>query len=289
MKSAGLGVTLGAALWLGCRSGPPTLPPPPPADPPTAMTLDPERVVRGQPATPRGIDTERQEGRVRAAVLRRRDDIQDCYERVLSGSPDAAGSVDIGFVVETSGLVSDATGETTTPALRQTRECILQIIRPMRVEGITHAARVSFPFVFENPTLAVSASELVLYPRMRFEAPESIAAVIRAGSGPLSEAEVSAVVTQQARGLLACYTPLLAARATRRAEGFARYELQVGNEGAVGEVTQSDIAPPVASVGECLQGVLRGLRFRATNRHTTVTVPLVMRPQENPTPPPRGR
>lgn len=287
MRLAVCGLTLGVVFWFGCRSGPPTLPPPPPAEPPTTMNLDPETVVRGQTATPTGLDTERQEGRIRAAVLHRRDDIQDCYERVLPAAPDTAGRVEIRFVVETSGLVSDAQGETTVPALRPTRECILQIIRPMRIEGVTHAARVTLPFVFENPTLTVSANELVLYPRMRFDASESIATMIHAGSGPLSETEVTAVVTQQSRGLLGCYTPLVSARATRRSEGFARYELHVGNDGVVTEATQADIAPAIATVGECLQNVLRALRFRATNRHTTVTVPLVLRPQEHPTPPPR--
>ncbi|MBL8604618.1 MAG: AgmX/PglI C-terminal domain-containing protein [Myxococcales bacterium] len=281
------------SLWVllasGCHRPPPTLRAPPPPDPPTEVTLDVERVRRGVPISPSGIDTDRVEGRIRAAVLHEREAISECYERVLPGAPDAAGAVSFDFTVETSGQVINATGDTEVQALRQTRECMLGLIRRMRIEGVSHAAHVRFPFEFENPLLRVSAAEVLLFPRMRTTAPESVATAVGAGSGDLTDQEVNAVMATRAPELLACYTPLLAARATRRNEGAARYEITVAPDGAVVDVTQGEIAEPLATIGSCLQRPLQSLRFRATGRRAVINLPLTLRPQEQPTPPPRGR
>ena len=126
-----------AALTVACKSGPPTLPPNPPTEAPTGVDLGPERIRRGgAQGRSQGVDTDRPDGRVRAAVLRHRDAIRECYERVLPASPDAAGRVDLSFVVETSGHVLDAAAQTHPPALRQTRECVLAIVRPAPTAGL---------------------------------------------------------------------------------------------------------------------------------------------------------
>ncbi len=283
----GLTMALGLAAGSACRRLPPTLAAPPPPDPPTEVTLDPERIRRGAPTAAAGIDTERLQGRIRAAVLREREAIHDCYVRVLPGTPDAAGGVVLEFTVETSGQVIDAVGETTVQALRPTRECMLGIVRRMRMEGISHSARVRFPFEFENPLHEFSVPEVLLYPRMRHAGTESVAALVGAGSGDLSVEEAQGVVGTQTPALLACYTPLLANRLTRRAEGSARFELTVSPEGAVVDLNAGDISEPIASLGECLGRSLRTLHFRATGRRAVVTVPLTLRPQEQPTPAPR--
>lgn len=278
---------LGAALTAACKSSPPTLPPIPPTEAPAVIDLAPERIRRGSSAgAAQGIDTDRPDGRVRAAVLRHRDAIRECYERVLPASPDAAGRVDVRFVVEASGHVFDAAAETDTPALRQTRECVLTIVRPMRIEGIRHPVRVTFPLVFENPVLALAVPELLLYPRMRIPGTESVAAIVRAGSGSLTAEEAAAVLSLRTADHLNCYLPLLRDRLTRRAEGSARFTLTVGPDGAVGEVNLGSLDEPVRASGECHLNLLRGAQFRATGQRATVAVALVMRPQEEPTAPP---
>ena len=86
--------------------------------PTTSSVLDVERIRRGVPNAAAGIDSERLEGRIRAAVLREREAFHECYTRVLAGTPDAAGGVVLGFTVETSGQVIDAVGDTSVQALR---------------------------------------------------------------------------------------------------------------------------------------------------------------------------
>lgn len=288
MRSPTRAWNIAPLLLLACTH--PTLPPAPPPDPPSELTLEAEHFRRGQTPPAAAVDLDRQEGRIRAAVLRARPALQDCYERILPASPDAAGRVDLTFTVETSGLVSDAQGEASVPALRQTRECALTLLRPMRIEGITHAARVRFSLEYENPVLQVTAPEMLLHPRMRIEPPASVAALVQAGSGNLSDVEAQAVVSTRAQSLLDCYTPLLRPRPNgRRAppvEGTARYELTIAPDGALADVSQAEIAEAVRGAGDCLGGVLRELRFRSTGRRTVLTVPLAMRPQEAPSPHP---
>jgi hypothetical protein len=283
-----LAATLCLAAAPACRRLPPTLNAPPPPDPPTEVNLDVERIRRGVPNAAAGIDSERLEGRIRAAVLREREAFHECYTRVLAGTPDAAGGVVLGFTVETSGQVIDAVGDTSVQALRPTRECMLGIVRRMRMEGISHSARVRFPFEFENPLHEITVPEVLLYPRMRHAGTESVAALVGAGSGDLSIEEARGVVGTQTAALLGCYTPLLAVRATRRAEGTARYELTVAPDGSVVDVSAGDLAEPIAATGECLARTLRGLHFRGSGRRAVITVPLTLRPQELPTPPPRA-
>jgi len=281
---------LGAVLTAACKSGPPTLPPNPPTEAPAGLDLAPERFRRGSAASAsQGVDTDRPDGRVRAAVLRHRDAIRECYERVLPASPDAAGRVDLSFIVETSGHVFDAAAETSAPALRQTRECVLGIVRPLRIEGIQHPLRVTFPLVFENPPLELSIPELLLFPRMRIPGSESVAAIVRAGSGSLSADEAAAVLSLRTGDHLGCYVPMLRERATRRAEGSARFTVSVGPDGSVGEVALGALDEPVRSSGECHLNLLRGAQFRATGQRATLGVTITMRPQEEPTPAPAPR
>lgn len=283
-------ILLGAALTAACKSGPPTLPPNPPTEAPTGVDLAPERIRRGSAeGSAQGIDTDRPDGRVRAALLRHRDAIRECYERVLPASPDAAGRVDLSFLLETSGHVFDAAAETDAPALRQTRECVLGIVRPLRIEGIRHPLRVTFPLVFENPVLELTVPEMLLFPRMRVPGQESVAAIVRAGSGSLTADEAAAVLSLRTADHLACYTPLLRERATRRAEGSARFTLTVGSDGVVGDVALGSLDEPVRASGECHLNILRGARLRATGQRASVAVTIAMRPQEEPTPPPAAR
>lgn len=279
-----------AALLSACKSGPPTLPPNPPAEAPQGLDLAPERIVRGSSAsTGQGVDTDRPDGRVRAAVLRHRDAIRGCYERVLPTSPDAAGRVDLAFVVETNGNVFDATAETDAASLRPTRECILAIVRPLRIEGVRHPLRVTFPIQFENPALELSVPEVVLFPRMRVPGAESVAALVRAGSGNLTADEAAAVLSLRTGDHLNCYLPLLRERTSRRAEGSARFTLAVNPDGTIGEVFLGPLDEPVRSTGECHLNLLRGAQMRATGRRASVAVTFTMRPQEEPTPLPGPR
>ena len=279
---------LGAALAAACKSGPPTLPPNPATEAPFAVDLAPERIRRGSTTGPaQGVDTDRPEGRVRAAVLRHRDAIRECYERVLPASPDAAGRIDLSFVVETSGHVFDAAAETDVPALRQTRECVLALVRPLRVDGLRRPLRVSFPLLFENPALTLTAPDLVLFPRMRTPGPDSVAAIVRAGSGSLTADEAGAVLSLRTADHLACYTPLLRERATRRAEGSVRFALTVAPDGAVTDVSLGVLDDAVRSTGECHLALLRAAQLRATGQRASIAVTITMRPQEEPTPPPR--
>jgi hypothetical protein len=278
------------ALTLACRSIP-TLPPPPPADPATEMTLEAEHIRRGVPATVSASDNERAEDRIRGAVMRRREEIRACYERVLPANPDAAGAVTFHFTVETTGLVSDASSETEVQPLRSVRECVLNYIRQMRVEGVSHAARVRFTVEFENPVLQVQVPDVVLFPRMRVAPPDSVAAVVQAGSGDLSAEEVRTQIDTHVGELLGCYVPLTLRRVPRRPvpEGSARYELTVAPDGELADLVAGDVAEPVRPAGECIQNILRNFRFRNTGRRAVATVTFVMRPQEAPTPlaPPR--
>ena len=278
---------LGAALTVACKSGPPTLPPNPPTEAPLGVDLAPEHIRRGSAVgAAQGVDTDRPDGRVRGAVLRHRDAIRECYERVLPASPDAAGRVDVSFVVETSGHIFDAAAETDAPALRQTRECVLAILRPLHIDGIQHPMRVTFPLVFENPPLALTIPEMLVFPRMHVVGSDSVAAVVHAGSGSLTPDEVAALLSLHTTDHLACYVPLLRERATRRAEGSARFILSVGPDGAVGEVTLGPLDDSVRSSGECHLNLLRATQFRATGQRATLAVTIAMRPQEEPTPPP---
>lgn len=277
-------------LLAGCKSGPPTLPPNPPAQAPQGLDLAPERILRGSAAaTGQGVDTDRPEGVVRSAVLRHREAIRGCYERVLPASPDAAGRIDLGFVVEVNGNVFDATAETDAQSLRPARECILAIIRPLRIEGVRQPLRVTFPIQFENTPLELNVPEVVLFPRMRVPAAESVAALVRAGSGNLTADEAAAVLSLRTAEHLNCYAPLLRERATRRAEGSARFSLAVNPDGTVGEVFLGPLDEPVRATGECHMNLLRGAQMRATGRRATISVTFAMRPQEEPTPAPAPR
>ena len=275
-----------AAFIVACKSTPQALITSPERESPQGVDLAPERIRRGTAASASaGVDTDRADGRVRVAVLRHREAIRECYERVLVASPDAAGRVDLSFVVETSGHVFDAAAETEVPALRQTRECVLAIVRPMRIEGIQHPLRVTFPLQFENPAVELDLPEFVLFPRMRIPAPESVAAVVGAGSGSLTAPEAAAVLSLRTGDHLGCYLPLLRERATRRAEGSAHFTLSVSSAGAVTDVALGGLDEPVRASGECHLNLLRSAQFRATGQRATVAVTLAMRPQEEPTPP----
>jgi hypothetical protein len=271
-----------AALCLGA-CGAPRLPPPPPPEPPQTVAVPALRVRRGSNATTEAIDTESAEGRVRAALMLRRGDIQECYERVLPASPDAAGRITFRFTVETTGLVSDAQAQTDAAPLRQTRECVLQLIRPLQVERVSRAMAIEWPFEFENPVLRVEVPEVVLFPRMSFPAEQSVATLVGAGSGDLTADEVRAVAAPLLRPMLNCYAPILRERATRRAEGRARFELTVTPDGAVADVAMLDVTETVRPAGECMSAAMRGLHFRNSGRRAVIVVPVTMRPQETPT------
>ncbi len=267
---------------LACSSA--RLPPPPP-EPPNEITLDPERIRRGAAPVTVAADTERDEGRIRVAVLQRRSDLQECFERILPANPDAAGRVDLTFVVETTGMIHDAVGEATAPALRPTKECALAIVRALRIEGVQHASVVHFPIEYENPLLEINLGEMVLHPRMRIEPPTSAAVAVQAGTGELSGAEVQALLDAQAQPLLACYAPLLRApvrRGQQRPQGTARFELTVAPDGSIADIDRVETTDPVPQAADCIQGVLQGMRFRSTGRRTVVRLRFAMRPQEAP-------
>lgn len=281
----GRAIVLGLlGVWGVVACGAPRLPPPPPPDPPQRVSVPALRVQRGaNGAGEPAVDTETSEGRVRAAVLRRRGDIQECYQNALPSNPELAGRVTFRLVVETSGLVSDAQAETDVAGLRGPRECVLQILRPLRIDGITHALAIEWPFEFENPALRVELPEVVVYPRMTLPQEQSVATIVGAGSGDLTAGELSAVVAMRVRDVLGCYAPILRERATRRAEGRARAEVTVGPDGSVAEVRVLEVTESVRPAGECITGVLRGLQFRNSGRRAVVVVPVSMRPQETPT------
>lgn len=270
-----------AALF-GCSA--PRLPPPPP-EPPNELTLDAEHIRRGAPPVNVAADTERDEGRIRVAVLQRRVALQECFERILPANPDAAGRVDVTFVVETSGLIHDAVGETSVAPLRPTKECVLGIVRALRIEGVQHASVVRFPFEFENPLLEINLSEMVLFPRMNTAPPTLAAVAVQAGSGDLSGPEVQSLLDAQAQPLLACYTPLLRApvrRGQQRPQGTARFEVTVAPDGAIADVDRVETTDPLPQAADCILGVIQGMHMRATGRRTVVRMRFAMRPQEAP-------
>ncbi len=277
---ASMGLSL-AALF-GCSA--PRLPPPPP-EPPNELTLDAERIRRGAAPVTVAADMERDEGRIRVGVLQRRVAIQECFERILPANPDAAGRVDVTFVVETTGMIHDAVGETTVAPLRPTKECVLGIVRALRLEGVQHASIVRFPFEFENPLLELNLPEMVLYPRMRTDPPTSAAVAVQAGSGDLSSPEVRALLDAQAQPLLACYTPLLRApvrRGQQRPQGTARFEVTVAPDGAIADVDRVETTDPLPQAADCILGIIQTMHMRATGRRTVVRMRFAMRPQEAP-------
>lgn len=244
------------------------------------MSVPALHIRRGASGAPDAVDTESSEGRVRAAVLRRFADIQECYARVLPASPDAAGRISFRFVVERTGLVSDAQAETGDAPLRQTRECVLQILRPLQVDRVPRAMIFEWPFEFENPVLRVELPEIVLFPRMSFPSEQSVATLVGAGSGDLTADEVRSVTAPLLRPMLACYSPILRERATRRAEGRARYEITVAPDGSVADLSTLDVTDTVRPAGECIANALRPLRFRNSGRRSVIVLPVAMRPQE---------
>lgn len=268
------------AVSSACARSVRTIEAPPPSQSPQELTLNVERVHRGHAPEPSTTDLESSGGRVRTAILRRRTDIQDCYERVLPASPEAAGRIEFAFTAETSGILTDPMGETQVPELRPTRDCVLAIIRNTRVPDISQAVRVHFPFVFENPPLEFIVPEFVLTPRMRIAPPETLAAAIQAGSGNLSTEETRAVVETRLPDLLACYTTLL--RTARRAEGVSRFDLTLAADGTVTESATAEAAESVIPAAMCQTAILRTLRFRNTARRATVTVLFSMHPREPP-------
>lgn len=272
---------LSCALALAACSAP-RLPPPPP-EAAAEVALDVERIRRGAPPVVVVADAERDEGRIRAAVLQRREAMQACIERVLPSNPDVAGRIDLQFVVERSGLVHDAVGETAVPALRAPKECLLALVRETRIDGLQRAASVRLPVEFENPLLELNLSELTLYPGVRIDPPVSAAVAVNAGSGDLSSEEAQNVVEARKQALLDCYTPLLRGpfrRGVPRPQGTARFELTIAPDGEIADIDRAETPDPVPAAAECMQSVLQGLRFRATGRRTVVRARVFMRPQE---------
>jgi hypothetical protein len=160
---------------------------------------------------------------------------------------------------------------------------VLQIIRPLQVERVTRALAIEWPFEFENPVLRVEVPEVVLFPRMTFPAEQSVATLVGAGSGDLTADEVRAVAAPLLRPMLNCYAPMLRERATRRAEGRARFELTVTPDGAVADVATLDVTETVRPAGECMSTAMRALHFRNSGRRSVIVVPVTMRPLETPT------
>lgn len=276
-------LSLPCALALAACSAP-RLPPPPP-EAAAEVTLDVERIRRGAPPVVVVADTERDEGRIRGALLQRRDAVQGCIERVLPSNPDVAGRIELQFVVERSGLIHDAVGETAVPALRAPKECVLGIVRETRIEGLQRAAAVRFAVEFENPLLELNLAELALFPQMRIAAPTSAAVAVNAGSGDLGSEEAQSVVEAQTQRLLECYTPLLRGpfrRGVPRPQGSARFDVTIAPDGEVVDIDRAETADPVPAAAECMQSVLQGLRFRATGRRTVVHARVSLRPQERP-------
>ncbi len=276
--------TLASCLFalFGCAT---TRLPPPPPDPPNELTLDAERIRRGAAPVTVAADTERDEGRIRVAVLQRRTSLQECFERILPANPDAEGRVDVTFVVETSGLIHDAVGETSVAPLRPTKECVLGIVRALRIEGVQHASVVRFPFEFENPLLELNLAEIALHPRMRITVPTSAAVAVQAGTGELSSGEVQTLLDAQAQPMLACYTPMLRGplrRGQQRPQGTARFELTVAPDGALADIDRVETSDPVPQATDCILGILQGMHFRSTGRRTIVRLRFAMRPQEAP-------
>jgi hypothetical protein len=272
---------LSCALALAACSAP-RLPPPPP-EAAAEVALDAERIRRGSPPVVVVADTERDEGRIRGAVLQRREAFQACIERVLPSNPDVTGRIELQFVVERSGLIHDAVGETTVPALRAPKECILALVRATRIEGLQRAASVRLPIEFENPLLELNLSEVTLYPQMRIDAPVSAAVAVNAGSGDLTSEEAQNVVEAQKQALLDCYTPLLRGpfrRGVPRPQGTARFEITIAPNGDIADIDRAETPDPVPAAAECMQTVLQGLRFRATGRRSVVRARFFMRPQE---------
>lgn len=268
-----------AALALACARPPP--PPPPPPDPPTPVTLPPERFRRGETPPAQGVDTDAPQGRVRAALLTERTRLRGCYERVLPASPDAAGRVTLTFTVETSGVLTDVEGEADEPALRPTRECILAIVRPMRIEGLRHAVAVRYPLVFENPPVRLAVPAFAITPRARFAPPESAVAAVQAGRGDLTEPEARAGVEPRLGEVQACYVTLL--RTARRAEGQVFFEASFAADGSLADVPVAQIPDALLPMRECLVGIVRSLRMRDTRRRAAVTYTFTFQPRE-PTP-----
>jgi hypothetical protein len=231
-------------------------------------------------------DTETPAGRIRAAVLHHRVELQACYERLLSANPDAGGALSLQFTVELTGQLIDVTAETDAASLRPGRECMLAQVRRVRVEGMRQAAQVTFPLEFQNPPLAFSVPEFVLFPRMRVE-PTSVAAAVGAGSGNLTADEARTVVNTCLAELLGCYTTLL--RTERRAAGAVRFELALGPDGAVTDATADDTPEPFGPWRDCAAPLLRDLRFRGSGRRVTLTLPFTLRLREQPTPTPTPR
>jgi hypothetical protein len=247
------------------------------------VSLDAERIRRGAAPVTVVADTERDEGRIRAGVLARREAIQECIERVLPANPEIAGRIDLAFVVETTGLIHDATGETSVAPLRAPKECIVAIVRTLRIEGVRHAATVRFPIEFENPVLEVNLSDMTLHPRMRTDAPPIAAVAVNAGAGEITANEAQALLDHHAAELLACYTPLLRTPVRRgqpRPQGSARFEVTVAPDGSVADIDRVETTDPLPAATDCIQSVLQALRFRASGRRTIVRPRFTMRPQE---------
>jgi hypothetical protein len=270
---------------LACSRNRALLAPPPTPPAPVTVALNPERILRGQPSGPVVTDTETPSGRIRAAVLHHRAELQACYERLLGANPEAGGALSLQFTVETTGQLIDVTAETDAASLRPGRECMLALVRRVRVDGMRQPAQVSFPLEFQNPPLAFSVPEFVLHPRVRVE-PSSVAAAVGAGSGNLTAEEARAVVETRLADLLGCYTTLL--RTERRAEGTVRFELALAPDGAVTDAAADDAPEPFGPWRACATPILRDLRFRGSGRRVTLTLPFALRPREQPTPPPRA-
>ena len=277
-----------ATLAMACSSTPSSIVTAPPMEAPGTADLPLERIRRGvNGSATQAPDTDQAEGRVRAAVLRHREALRGCFERVLPASPEAEGRMNLSFLVETSGAVFDATAETDATVLRPVRECILGVVRSLHIEGLRHPLRVTFPIQFDNPPLEIDLPEIVLYPRMRVTAPDSVATLVHAGSGDLTADEVAAALALRINDHLQCYLPSLRDRATRRAEGSAHFTMAVGSDGGVGGVTLGGLDDAIRPTGECHLELLRGTRLRATGRRASIAVTFTMRPQENPSAPRR--
>jgi hypothetical protein len=267
------------ALSVAACAGTSTIERPPPPVAASNVTIEAEHVRRGDAPVAVAADTDQPEGRVRASVLRQRAIVQECYERILPASPEAAGSITFTFTVEAQGLVHDATAETDTPELRPTRDCLLTHIRGTRVEGLTHALNVTWPFLFENPTLELTSSEVILTPHTR-PPPIDPSVAAGAGSGALTSTEIQAVAAARLPDILGCYTTLL--RTARRAEGSARFELTVAPDGNLAAVSMANVDGPIQPAAECISNILQSLHFRNTGRRTHTMIPITLRLRDTP-------
>ena len=95
---------------------------------------------------------------IRVIVMARRDEARACYDKALAAHPGIEGDIDIKWVIDPQGNVTDAAVDTTKSSILEPSvgQCIIEVIKKIKFAASTkgYETRAHYPFNFHPKTFS---------------------------------------------------------------------------------------------------------------------------------------